>query len=186
MLRSYHVLFVLAGVLFFAGFALLDSGLDLETSFQGAETFGIPAGAQWFYAVEIPMQAGGRIHIDFEETSQRAISVLVFSEQEYQAFLNADAISVVIDGTVGSSGVFALNLRDAGTYYLVFMHAAATQAVPQEVQLSYSFSGVQPPEPDWLLVGLGAASAGLGAFVVTAAARRRIRASRDREAEAAA
>ncbi len=174
MLRSHHMLFVLAGVFFFAGFALLDSGLDFRTSFQGEETFGIPAGAEWYYAVEIPFQAGGRIHIEFQETSRRAISVLVLTEGDYHAFLNAESVPV-IESTSGSSGVLALNLREAGTYYLVFMHGAGTQAVPQEVELRYSFTGLQPEEPDWLLVGFGVASVGLGTGVVAIAARRRLR-----------
>lgn len=186
MLRSYHVLFVLAGVFFFAGFALLDAGLDLRTSFQGEETFGIPEGAQWYYAVEIPFQAGGRIHIDFEETSQRAIAVLVLAEGDYEAFLSATAVPFVIEETVGPSGVLALSLRDAGTYYVVFMHGPGTQAVSQEVALRYSFTGVQPEEPDWVLVGLGVLAAGLGAAVVTIGARRRIRASRDDRSDAPA
>ncbi len=174
MLRSYHVLFVLAGVFFFAGFALLDSGLDFRTSFQGEETFGIPAGAEWFYTVEIPFQAGGRIHIEFQETSQQAISVLVLTEGDYHSFLSAKSVPV-IGSTSGSSGVLALILREAGTYYLVFMHAAGTSAVLQEVKLRYSFTGLQPEEPDWLLVGFGVVSLGLGTGVVAIAARRRLR-----------
>ncbi len=180
MLRSYHVVFVLAGVFFFAGFALLDNGVDLRTSFQGEETFDIPAGAEWFYAVEVPMQAGGRIHIDFQETSQRAISVLVLTVEDYHSFLSAEAVPVV-ESTSGSSGVIALNFREAGTYYLVFMHAAGTHAVPQEVELRYSFTGVQPEGPEWLLVGLGVVSVGLGAAVVAIAARRRLRAAQQDE-----
>ena len=173
MLRSYHVLFVLAGVFFFAGFALLDSGLDFRTSFQGEETFGLPAGAQWYYAVEIPFQAGGRIHIEFEETSQQAISVLVLAEEDYLSFLNAESVPV-IESTSGASGVLALNLREAGTYYLVFMHATVNNAVPQEVDLRYSFSGLRPEEPNWLLVGLGVVTVGLGTAIVAIAARRRL------------
>jgi hypothetical protein len=186
VVRFYHVLFVLAGVLFFAGFALVDTGLDLRSSFQGEETFGIPAGAQWFYAVELPMQAGGRIHIDFQETSAQAIRVLLLPEQAYEAYLAASEVPIPLGETTGSSGVFAQNLRTAGTYYLVFTHTVETVAAPQEVLLQYSFTGVQPPEPEWLLVGLGALAFGLGAFVVTVAARRRIRAYREVEAEAAA
>ncbi len=182
MLRSYHVVFVLAGVFFFAGFALLDNGWDLRTSFQGEETFDIPAGAEWFYAVEVSIQAGGRIHIDFQETSQRAISVLVLTEGDYDSFLSAEAVPV-IESTSGSSGVLALNLREAGTYYLVFMHSAGTHAVPQEVELRYTFTGVQPDEPEWLLVGLGVASVGLGAAVVAMAARRRLRAVQPNESK---
>ncbi len=174
MVRSYHVLFVLAGVFFFASFALLDSGLDFRTSFQGEEIFAIPAGAEWYYAVEIPFQSGGRIHIEFQETSQRAISVLVLTEGDYHAFLSAESVPV-IESTSGSSGVLALNLREAGTYYLVFMHSAGTSAVPQEVELRYSFTGLQPEEPDWLLVGFGVVSVGLGTAVVAIAARRRLR-----------
>lgn len=186
MLRSYHVLFVLAGVFFFAGFALLDSGLDLRTSFQGEETFGLPAGAQWYYAVEIPFQAGGRIHIDFQETSQRAIDVLVLAEADYEAFLNAAAVPLIIEETSGEAGVLALNLRDAGTYYLVFMHGAGSHAVAQEVDLRYSFTGVQPEDPDWVLIILGAGAAAVGAGLITVGARRRIRAFRQDKPEAAA
>lgn len=186
MVRFYHVLFVLAGVLFFAGFALLDTGLDLRTSFQGEETFGIPAGPQWYYVVELPMQAGGRIHIDFQETSQKAIRVLLLPEQAYEMYLTAGEVPVPLGETTGSSGVFAQNLRAAGTYYLVFTHTVETFAVPQEVQLHYSFTGVQPPNPELVLVGLGALAFGLGALVVTMAARQRIRAYREVEVEAAA
>ncbi|MFQ5918454.1 MAG: hypothetical protein ACE5I4_00225 [Thermoplasmata archaeon] len=186
MLRSYHVLFVLAGVFFFAGFALLDAGLDLRTSFQGEETFGIPAGAQWYYAVEIPFQAGGRIHIDFQETSQRAIDVLVLAEADYEAFLGATSTPLIIEETSGAAGVLALSLREAGTYYLVFTHAAGTNAVPQEVDLRYSFTGVQPDEPDWFLIGLGTGAAAVGTVLATIGARRRIRAVRQEGPEAAA
>ncbi|MFQ5552284.1 MAG: hypothetical protein ACE5EW_00930 [Thermoplasmata archaeon] len=178
-------MFVLAGVLFFGGFALVDNGLDLRTSFQGEDTFAIPAGAQWYYAVELPMQAGSRIHIAFQETSERAITVGLLPEADYEAFLNPEGIPVVLETTTGSSGVLALNLRDAGTYFLVFTHTSETSGVLQEVQLRYSFSGVQPPEPDWLLLALGVVTAGSGAVVVTMAARRRIRAYRRSEAKAA-
>ncbi|MFQ5986322.1 MAG: hypothetical protein ACE5KQ_03085 [Thermoplasmata archaeon] len=186
MLRFYHVLFVLAGVLFFGGFALVDNGLDLRTSFQGEESFAIPAGAQWYYAVELPMQAGSRIHIDFQETSKRAITVLLLPEGDFQAFLDAEGIPVVLGATTASSGALAVNLRDAGTYFLVFTHASETRGVLQEVHLRYSFSGVQPPEPDWLLIALGVVTAGFGAVVVAMAAMRRIRAYRRNEPEAAA
>ena len=185
MLRSYHVLFVLAGVFFFAGFALLDAGLDLRTSFQGEETFAIPAGGEWYYAVELPFQAGGRIHLDFQETSERAIAVLVLTEGNYESFLNA-AVPVALEETSGASGVLALNLRTAGTYYVVFMHAPGTHAVAQEVDLRYSFTGVQPKAPDWLLVGLGMVTASVGAVIVAVGARRRIRSVRGAKAKASA
>jgi hypothetical protein len=185
LLRSYHVFFVLAGVFFFGGFALLDGGLDLRTSFQGEETFGLPAGSQWYYAVEIPFQAGGRIHIDFQETSQRSIDVLVLAEADYEAFLSAATVPLISE-TSGAAGVLALNLRDAGTYYLVFMHGAGTQTVAQEVDLRYSFTGVQPDEPDWILIILGIGAAGVGAALITIGARRRIRAVRRDKPEAAA
>ncbi|MFQ6013615.1 MAG: hypothetical protein ACE5LS_08250 [Thermoplasmata archaeon] len=179
MLRFYQVLFVLAGVLFFAGFALLDAGWDLGTSLQGEQTFGIPAGAQWHYAVELSMQEGGRVHIVFEETSQRAIQVYLLLERDYRTYQAAGVVLEALGETTGSSGVLALSLRSAGTYYLVFAHAQETEALPQEVQLRYSFTGVQAQEPDWLLVGFGSASFGLGAVAVTLAARGRLRVIRE-------
>lgn len=176
ILRFYRILFVLAGALFFAGFALLDAGLDFDTALRGEETFQIRAGSGWYYVVELPMQEGGRVHIVFEETSERAINVRLFPQRDYEAYQSDGIIQPNLPGTSGSSGTFAINIRTEGTYYLVFEHTPQNTGVPQEVQLRYSFTGVQPQEPDWLLVGLGAASLVGGAVAVTGAARGRLRA----------
>lgn len=174
-LRFHRILFVAAGLLFFAGFAFLGAGLDFGTDLRGEETFQLPAGGEWYYVVELPMQKGGRIHVVFEETAARAIDVHLFPQQDYEAYQAAGAVPSGRGTTSGPEGVFAMNIRSEGTYFLVFAHARENVGLPQEVEIRYSFTGVQPRQPDWVLVGAGLASVALGAVAVTLAALRRLR-----------
>lgn len=183
MLRFHQVLFVAAGALFFVGFAFLDTGLNSATALRGEETFLIPAGGQWYYVVELPMQEGGRVHIDFEETSERAINVYLMPQDDYELYEVAGGVLPGVGGMTGPSGLFAQNIRSAGTYYLVFEHTAENAARSQEVRLRYSFTGVQPAEADLVLAGAGVGSLAGGAVVVALAAVRRLRAVRVKETE---
>ncbi|MEE9237013.1 MAG: hypothetical protein V3U52_04420 [Thermoplasmata archaeon] len=181
-MKFYRVIFIIAGVLLFVGFGFVDRSLDIGPStLSGEETFAIPIGWESYYVVEVDLQAGGRVSVEFQEISDGAVSVYLFHEQDYASYNAADDVSRAIHSARGPSGVLSVDIPSEGSYFLVFEHARGYEFLSQDVQLSYLFTGLQRDDPDWVFFGIGSALIALGIIAATIAAIRRSLANQGKE-----
>lgn len=149
---------VLGAALFLAGQAVLATGSFPPTR-GGAVT--IQAGANWFYVVEIHLLGSGRVTVAYEELSGRVVDVHVFPASQYRVYAFI-GLGYALYSEQGTSGDFAVDLPQAGAYYLVVDHGSGFEETQQDVRLTYRVAGI---DPDFLFVGLGMVAAGIG-FVV--------------------
>lgn len=173
--RHYRILFVVAVGLLFMGFALLDRGFDFRSTARGAEAFSIPGGPQWFYVVELELDQGGQVFIDYRVANDGVLSVYLFEPENYGEYYASGTASAMVGSATGNAGSLAAQVPAEGTYYLVFAHGPGYEFTPQEIEIAYQFTGLQPDDPVWGFAVAGLASVVAGLATATLAALGRLR-----------
>lgn len=113
--------------------------------------------------------------VDFQEVSDGTVTAFLVSEEGYEIFNAVGVIFNAAEVARGPDGTLETGVPSAGTYYLVFTHGPGYETEAQEVRFEYTFTGLQPPSPDWTAVGTGAALLAAGILAAGFAAQARLR-----------
>ncbi len=172
-LRPHKVILVAAAVLLGAGLLLLyESQFPRPLSVQGAETFQIPDGHGWHSFFRLELLEGGGVTVEFTEGGDGTVDVFLLDDEDYGIYQDSGLVLRPLGSASGSAGTFMAEVPSEGTYYLVFTHGSVSQALSQDVQITYLFEGLRPLGPDrdqarlgFLLLLVGAAAANVGGFL---------------------
>ncbi|MGQ0797393.1 MAG: hypothetical protein ACT4OI_05985, partial [Methanobacteriota archaeon] len=81
-------------------------------------TVTIPAGPNWFYVFEIDVLTAGRVTAAYEELAGGVVDIHVFPASQYRVYAFV-GLGAALYSEQGTSGSFAVDLPQGGTYYLV-------------------------------------------------------------------
>lgn len=140
-MKGWQVLLVLGGLLVLIGLGLTAAAVLPGTT---AETVTIPPGAGWYYYYEFDLLGTGGVRGSYSVVSTTSVNVFVFTQSQFSAYTSSGSTSSLWASPGASSGSFDVSLPGSGKYYLVFEHAAGTEAVEQEVEVTVTVSGVTP------------------------------------------
>ncbi len=148
------------------GVILLLAGLggigyaSLPAGDQG--TFSLDPGADLFVVDSWGVLAGGTVQGTFTVANGTPISVFVYDQTDYNAYVNGANLSGLYS-TTGSSGSLSVNVPGYGTYYVVFQHASGYESQGQDVSVDLTFTGL---DPTFFIGGTIGAVAGVALLVV--------------------
>ncbi len=161
VLRAFHILLVVGGVLSLAAMPLIVS--SLATSAAANTT--IPAGARWFMSYYFNVLGSGTLRGNFEETTGGSLNLFILTEAQYNSYQSGEDGGSLYSLLSSRGGSFGVALPGSGTYYLVADHGMNSLAIAQEIHFVVQVRGINPTI---FLVGIGLFGAGV-AFVVLGA-----------------
>jgi hypothetical protein len=164
VLRAFHILLIVGGVLTLTALPLLVSSLDTSA----AATTTIPAGP-WRMSYYFNLLGSGSLRGNFQETTGGSLNLFVLTEAQYNSYQSGTDGGSLLSVLSSRGGSFGVVLPGSGTYYLVADHGTDSFAIAQEIQFVVQVRGINPTT---FLVGVGLVAAGV-VFVFWGARRRR-------------
>jgi hypothetical protein len=164
VLRAFHILLIVGGVLTLTAFPLLVSSLDTSA----AATTTIPAGP-WRMSYYFNLLGSGSLRGNFQETTGGSLNLFVLTEAQYNSYQSGTDGGSLLSVLSSRGGSFGVVLPGSGTYYLVADHGTDSFAIAQEIQFVVQVRGINPTT---FLVGVGLVAAGV-VFVVWGTLTRR-------------
>jgi hypothetical protein len=164
VLRAFHILLIVGGVLTLTALPLLVSSLDTSA----AATTTIPAGP-WRMSYYFNLLGSGTLRGNFQETTGGSLNLFVLTEEQYNLYQSGTDGGSLLSVLSSRGGAFGVALPGSGTYYLVADHGTDSFAIAQQIQFVVQVRGLNPT---FFVVGVGLFAVG-GVFVVWGTMTRR-------------
>jgi hypothetical protein len=165
VLRAFHILLIVGGILSFAALPLLVS----STATSAADTATIPAGQRWYMSYYFNVLGGGTLRGNFQEITGGSLNLFVLTEAQYDAYRSGNDGGSLYSLLSSRGGSFGVVLPGSGKYYLVADHGVNSFAIAQEMRFDVQVRGINPTI---FVVGVGFFAAGV-VFAFWGARRRR-------------
>ncbi len=138
--RTLRLLLILGLILAIAGVAALAYSTQLP---EQAGVAPIPAGWEFYNEVHWAFLDGGTIQGTFQEANNTPVNVLVYNDADYNAFVNTDNRTPIVNVTE-ASGTISLSVSGFDTYHVVFQHPPGYENVSQNVTVDFTATGMDP------------------------------------------
>ncbi len=157
---------VLAAILIIAGLFAMFYGASPSGSHDTAAIPANDATSEYFTQYSWSVLSGGAVHGTFSVTDGTPITVFVYNDADYNAYVNGENLTGLYTVTA-ASGSIDLQVNGWNTYHIVFAHAPNYTSREQDVSVNLTSTGI---DPGYFLGGLAATV--IGAVVAVVASRR--------------
>lgn len=160
--RRGRILLILGAILIAAGFiaaayATLPAGTETTAPIAPNDSL-----YEYFTEFEFSVLAGGTVQGTFSVVNGTPVTVFVFNDADYNAYVNGQNLTGLYTVTA-VSGTIDLQVPGFNTYHVVFAHAPGYESQEQDVAVSLTSTGI---EPLFFLGGVVAAVIGVALVVV--------------------
>ena len=161
---------ILGAILIVAGLFAMFYGLSPAGAQDTAQIGPNGGTTEYFTEYSWSVLAGGNVQGTFQVLNGTPVTVFVFNDADYNAYLNG-ANRTGLYTVTASSGSIDVAVPGFNTYHLVFQHAPGYENVEQDVAVDLTSTGI---DPGFFLGGIAAMGIGL---VLVIFGVRRMRAS---------
>jgi hypothetical protein len=137
-LKKFKVALIVGGILVIISLYFLFAG------FMGrsGDSFTIPEGEEWYYAMELNMDSGGYISVQYTESQGNPVDAYIFDSSAYSVYSFQGSASAITKRIGQSSGTISTTVPSAGSYYVVFDHGSGYENSAQSVSVILREAGL--------------------------------------------